>query len=134
MFPSEVFVAEGDADEEEGEEVVPVVETPAEETTELESDADFVVVDFGTLTVLLPDPPTTTAVVAVEADVEVEVTVWAIVVPVIEVTTAVEVAVVDVRGAPPGAISIASNVGDETVAGSTHFPPKSPTRPSAQQK
>jgi len=132
VFPSELFVAEGDADDDEG--VVAVVETPAEEATELEPDADFVLADFGTLTVLLPDPTTTTPVVVVEADVEVEVTVLETVVPVSEVVTSVEVAAVDVSGAPPGAISIASNVGDETVAGSTHFPPKSPTRPSAQQK
>lgn len=124
-------MAEGDADDDEG--VVAAVETPAE-ATKLKLDADFVVADVGTLTVLLPDPTNTTPVVAVEADVEVIVTVLAIVVPVSETATAVEVATAEVRAAPPGAISIASNVGDETVAGSTHFPPKSPTRPSAQQK
>ena len=135
MFPSELFEAEGNADEEE--EVVATVETPAE-ATELKLDAEFVVADFGTLAVLLPDPTTTTLVVApviaVEADVEVVVTVVGTDVIVIEVATTMEVATTDVRGAPPGAISIASSVGDERVAGSIHFPPKSPTRPSAQQK
>lgn len=135
MFPSELVVVEGAADDDEG--VVPTVETPAE-VAKFKLDADFVVVGFGTLALLLLDAAITTLVVAVavavEADVEVVVTVVAMVMPVREAAMSVEVATVVVRGAPPGAISIASNVGDETVAGSTHFPPKSPTRPSAQQK
>jgi len=130
VFPSELFVAEDAADDAV---VVAVVESPAE-ATKLKLDADFVVADFGTLKVLLPDPTTTTLAVAVEADVEVVVIVLAIVVPVSETATLVEVTTVEVRGAPPGAIAIASSVGDERVAGSTHFPFKSPTRPSAQQK
>jgi hypothetical protein len=39
-----------------------------------------------------------------------------------------------VRGAPPGAIKMASKVGADTVEGSTHSPVKSPTKPAAQQK
>jgi hypothetical protein len=82
VFPSELFVVEADAADDEA--VVAAIETPA---TKPELDADFVVGDFGTLTVLLPDPTTVTPVVAVEADVEVVVIVLAIVVPVSETAT-----------------------------------------------
>lgn len=71
-----------------------------------------------------------TTAVAVEAEIEVVV----MVVPTTIPLAAVTISVVVVSGAPPGAINMASNVGAETVEGSTHSPVKSPTKPAAQQK
>lgn len=85
------------------------------------------VLDDDLVTVVLPNE---TTVVAVEAEIEVVV----MVVPTTVPLAAVTVSVVVVRGAPPGAINMASIVGAETVAGSTHSPVKSPTKPAAQQK
>ena len=68
--------------------------------------------------------------VAVEAETEVVV----MVVPTTVPLAAVTISVVVVRGAPPGAINMASKVGADTVEGSTHSPVKSPTKPAAQQK
>jgi hypothetical protein len=92
--------------------------------TKLNVDADFV--SDALLTVLLLDA--TTPVVAVATDTEVVV----IVTP--DTTTAVEVATLEVSGAPPGAIAMASNVGEERVAGSMQSPFMSPIRPGRQQK
>ncbi len=90
--------------------------------------ADFVLNDDLVTVVLLNE----TTVIAV--DVEAETEVMVMVVPTTVPLAAVTVSVVVVRGAPPGAINMASNVGDDTVAGSTHSPVMSPTKPAAQQK
>jgi hypothetical protein len=83
---------------------VRAVEIPAE-VTKLNVDTGFELDDLGTLIVLFPDAITTTPVVAIEAEVEVVVTVLATVVPVKETATAVEVAAAEVlRTPPPGAI------------------------------
>jgi hypothetical protein len=129
------LVVEGEAEADEEEGVVRAVEIPAE-VEELNVDADFVVDDdLDALVVLLPDAMIVTPVVAVEAEVEVVVTVVAIVVPVTEIATAVEVVTVDVlKTPPPGAICNASSVGDKRVEGSMQVPVKSPTSPVSQQK
>lgn len=124
-LPPEVLVVEGWTEDEEG--VEDAVRTTAG-VTELKVDADFVEIE-ALLTVLLP-AVTTTPEVAVAAETEVVV----IVETPVDTETTVEVATVVVSGAPPGAIAMASNVGEERVAGSMHSPLKRPTRFGRQQK